>query len=219
MAAHNPLSTGPVARHTAAIAMVALIGIGYCLAIIVVMHFLRPDYNPTRNTISEYAIGPYGILMISGLFALGLGSFAVVIGLYQGLSQPARSWVGLLLLGLWAVGTIVGAIFPTDLQGAPKTPSGSIHGTASFLSIIGLVSGTIALSRRFKKDERWKPFHRTALILSLVMLLTFIISVVGFILLSDFVGLIQRILIAAMFTWFLLTAARLRSIAIESGSK
>ena len=202
-----------------ALATMALIGIGYCLVIIVVMHFLRPDYNPIRNTTSEYAIGPYGILMSSGFFALGLGSLALVIGLYQALSQPARSWVGLLLLGLSAVGNIVAAIFPTDLEGAPQTRSGSIHGTASLFVLIGLVFGTIMLSRRFKKDERWKPFYRTALIWSLVILLTSILLVTTFALELDFGGLIDRILLAAAFIWSLLTATRLRSIAIESGSR
>jgi len=200
-------------------ATIALVGIGYCLVILVAMHFLRPDYNLIRNTTSDYAIGPYGILMTSGFFAPGLGSLALVIGLYQGLSQPARSWIGLLLLGLSAVGNIVQAIFPTDLEGAPQTRSGSIHGTASLYVLIGLVFGTLLVSRRFKKDERWKPFYRTAMIWSLVILLTSILLVATFALELDFGGLIDRLLLAAAFTWFLFTATRLRSIAIESGSR
>jgi len=219
MATNSPLSTVPAARRTAALATIALIGIGYSLVIVVVMHFLRPDYNPIRNTISEYAVGPYGILMSSSSVGLIIGSLAVVIGLYQGLSQPTRSWAGLLLLGLSAVADIVGIIFPADLRGSPATPSGIIHGNAAVLGLLCLVSGTILVSRRFKRDEKWKPFHRTALILSLAMLLTFIVTVVGFALGSDLVGLIQRIFFVAASAWFLLTAARLRSIALEPGSR
>jgi len=219
MATSNPFSAVPAARHTATFATMALIGIGYCLVILVAMHFLRPDYNPIRNTTSDYAIGPYGILMTSGFYALGLGSLALVIGLYQGLSQPARSWVGLLLLGLSAVGNILAAIFPTDLEGTPETPSGNIHGTVSLFVLTGLVFGTIVLSRRFKKDERWKPFYHTALIWSLMILLMSILLVTTFALELNFGGLLDRMLLVAAFTWSLLTATRLRSITLGSGSR
>lgn len=84
------------------------------------------------------------------------------------------------------------------------------------LTFLGLTAAALLVSWRFKHDERWRPFHRFALTLSLVMLALFI---VGFLNISrglGFAGLAQRIMLVTMATWFLPTAARLRSLA--SGS-
>jgi Protein of unknown function (DUF998) len=200
----------------ARIATVATVGVAYFAAIIVVLHFLRPDLDPLSRPTSEYAVGPYGFLMTSAFFSMSLASFALVIGLYQGVSQPARSEIGLGLLGVWALGVLVAMIFPIDPEGAPQTISGTIHGINGPLAFLSLTAGAILVSRRFKHDEEWRPFHRTALMLSLIMLALFIATLVNVVTGSGFAGLCQRIFLAAFVTWFFLTATRLRSIAIEA---
>jgi Protein of unknown function (DUF998) len=91
-------------QQVARVATIALVGVAYFAVVIVVLHFLRPDLNPIRRPTSEYAVGQYGFLMISAFFSMSLASFALVIGLYQGVSQRARSPIGLAFLGIWAVG-------------------------------------------------------------------------------------------------------------------
>src|SRR5215204_6798797 len=200
----------------ARIATVAIVGVAYFVVIIVVLHFLRADLNPIRRPTSEYAVGPYGFLMTSAFFSMSLASFALVIGLHQGISQRARSQVGLGLLGIWAVGVLIAMSFPIDPEGAPQTISGTIHRINGPLAFLSLTAGTILVSRRFKQDGLWRPIHRTAVILSLVMLAAFIANFLNIATASGFAGLCQRIFLVAFVTWFLLTAARLRSIS--SGS-
>jgi uncharacterized membrane protein YozB (DUF420 family) len=203
---------------------VAIVGVAYFAVIIVALHFLRPDLNPLSQPTSEYAVGPYGFLMTSAFFSMSLGSFALVTGLYQGVSQSARSRIGLGLLGIWAVGVLIALIFPidpegapqTDPEGAPQTISGTIHGINGPLAFLSLTAGAILVSRRFRQDEKWRPFHRAALILSLVMLAVFIATFVNIATESGFAGLCQRIFLAAFVTWFFLTAVRLRSTATGS---
>jgi len=115
------------------------------------------------------------------------------------------------------VAILIAGIFPTALKGAPATKSDNIHSLASLVSFLSLIPAMILLSRRFKQDEEWRPFHRLALILSLIILATFI----GFFLTSEteFAGLSQRIFFATFLTWLLLTAAHLRFIALASFSK
>src|SRR5215203_2634998 len=200
----------------ARIATVAIVGVAYFVVIIVVLHFLRADLNPIRRPTSEYAVGPYGFLMTSAFFSMSLASFALVIGLHQGISQRARSQVGLGLLGIWGVGVLIAMTFPIDVEGAPQTISGTIHGINGRLAFLSLTAGAIMVSRRFKQDERWRPFHRTAVLLSLVMLAAFIATFVNLATGAGFAGLGQRIFLAAFATWFFLTATRLRSIATGS---
>ena len=90
-----------------------------------------------------------------------------------------------------------------------------MNGPLTFLS---LTAGAILVSRRFKHDETWRPFHRTALILSLVLLAAFIGTFLSIATESGFAGLAQRIYLATFVTWFLLTAARLRSVGRGSVS-
>jgi Protein of unknown function (DUF998) len=201
----------------ARMATVAIVGIAYFTLIIVALHFLRPDLNPLSRPTSEYAVGPYGFLMTSAFFSMSLASFALIIGLYQGVSQRARSRIGLALLGIWAVGVLIAMIFPIDPEGAPQTISGTIHGINGPLTFLSLTAGVILVSRRFSQDRKRRPFHRTAVILSLVMLAVFIATFVNLATESGFAGLCQRIFLVAFVTWFFLTATRLRSIAAGSG--
>ncbi len=71
-------------KHVTRLATVGLASMAYFVVIIVALHFLRPDYNPIRQPTSEYAVGPYGSLMTSAFFSMSLASWALVIGLYQG---------------------------------------------------------------------------------------------------------------------------------------
>jgi bacteriorhodopsin len=203
-------------QQVARVATIALVAVAYFAVIVVVLHFLRPDLNPIRRPTSEYAVGPYGFLMTSAFFSMSLGSFALVIGLYRGVSQRARSGIGLVLLGIWAVGVLIAMSFPIDPEGAPQTLSGTIHRINGPLAFLSLTAGTILVSRRFRQDGLWRPIHRSAVILSLVMLAAFIANFVNIATASGFAGLCQRIFLVAFVTWFVLTAERLRSISSRS---
>jgi hypothetical protein len=83
------------------IAYVALGGVTYYFVILVSLHFLRPDVNPISEFTSAYSFGSFGFLMTTAFFSQSLGSFALVSGLYQAVSQQARSLMGLIFLGVW----------------------------------------------------------------------------------------------------------------------
>jgi bacteriorhodopsin len=108
--------------------------------------------------------------------------------------------------------------FPIDPEGAPQTLSGTIHRINGPLAFLSLTAGTILVSRRFKQDGLWRPFHRPALILSLLMLAVFVATFLNIATGSGLAGLCQRIFLAVFVTWFVLTAARLRSFATGSVS-
>lgn len=203
-------------KQVAALATVVLLASTYFGIIIIALHFLRPDYNPISEPTSRYAVGPYGFLMTSAFLSMSLATWALVIGLYRGLSKPARSRIGLGLLGIWGIGLLIAMMFPIDLEGAPQTTSGTIHRINGPLVFLSLTAGTILVSRPFKQDARWRPFQRSALILSLIMLTATIATLLNVVTGLGFAGLCQRIVLAVFVAWLLLTAARLRSIAMGS---
>jgi hypothetical protein len=212
MSSNNVSSNTLPAKQVARIATFAIVGIAYFLIAVLALHFLRPDYNPIRRLVSEYAVGPYAFLMTSAFFGLSWGSLALVIGLSQAVSRTWRSWLGLFFLGTWAVGITIAGIFPAGSKNA--FTSASIHELASILSFFSLVIAALLLSWYFKQDEKWSSFHRPALILSGLMLL----ALIGFFWFVNtaYAGLSQRIFIAMVLMWLLLTASRLRYVATGS---
>jgi hypothetical protein len=197
-------------------ATVALAGIVYFVLIVAALHFLQPDLNPLSQTTSEYAIGPYGFLMTSAFFSMSLSSWALVIGLYQGVAQLARSRIGLGLMGVWATGVLVAMLFPIDPQDAPQTLAGTIHAINGPVDFLSLTLGVFLVSRRFKNDEAWRPVYRSALVLALLMLVEFVGVPLALATGSGLAGLAQRVFLVTFATWFCLAAGRLRSIAVET---
>jgi hypothetical protein len=199
-------------KQLKAIAMTVIGGSVYFVIVIAALHFLRPDLDPIRQPTSQYAVGPYGFLMTSAFFSMSIASFALVLGLYQGISQPARSQVGLALLGLWGAGVIIAMLFPIDPEGSPQTMAGTIHQIDGPLAFLCVTASTILLSRRLNQDENWRLIYHPALLLSLILLTAFILTFLSFATQLGFMGLMQRIHLTTLVTWMLLTAARLRAL-------
>jgi hypothetical protein len=195
---------------------IALVGIAYFAAIIVALHFLRPDLNPLQRPTSEYAVGPYGYLMASAFFSMSAASLALASGLARGIAPSARSRVGLGLLGLWGLNLLIAMIFPIDPEGAAPTLAGSIHSINGPVGFLSLSLGMVLISRRFKHDVAWRPIQRPAVLLALGNLATFLafplLNATG----TGLLGLAQRIALALIVAWYLLTASRLRSSDLGS---
>ena len=197
-------------------ATIALAGITYFAMIIIALHLLRPDHNPISRPTSEYAVGPYGYLMTSAFFSMSLASGALVIGLYQGVPRPAQSRLGLGLLAIWAMGVFIAMLFPIDLDGVPQTLPGTIHAINGPLTFLSLTIGVLLVSRSFKQDETWRPIYRSAVLLSLLMLVEFVGVPLAMATGSGLAGLAQRIFLVTFGTWFVMTAMHLCAIAVRS---
>ncbi len=126
-----------LARRLEGLAWVTIVGTVYFVLAVTALHFLRPDYNPTTRLLSDYAVGPYGYLMTSAWFALGLVSFALAFGIRDGVGPSRAKSAGSLLLGAAAVFGFLTGIFPPDLEGSPSTTTGALHlavGSISFIA-------------------------------------------------------------------------------------
>ena len=68
-------------------ATLATTGVAAFLILVVVLHFLRPDLSPVTRFLSEYARGPYGLLMTIAILSLSLGGLALLVGLAASLPR------------------------------------------------------------------------------------------------------------------------------------
>jgi hypothetical protein len=198
-------------RMTMVLALLTIVGIAVYLVNLAALHLLRPDVNPMSDPVSTYAVGPYGFLFIAANIGSGLAALALTLGLYRGIAPRGRSYVGLFLLGLYGVSELLAAIFPIDV-GAEATMAGTIHNIVGNLSFFAFPIGVILLSLGMGKDERWRSFRRTALAMSLLIVLTVILTMVGSNIGIGF-GLTQRLANVTNLAWMLVVALHLRSLA------
>lgn len=184
----------------------------YALLALIVLHVLRPDYAPASHMISDYGVGPYGWVMTTWFVATSCGCLMLLLGLTRTGLKSITARLGVLLLGIASIGLLLSAVFPTDLVGGPRTRAGEIH-TISFLVNVGsIIVATVLLSVSFGTSPRWRTYRSTALVLTLLILVAFVIQFRTLHRGMPY-GLANRLFVAVLFAWFLATAFRLRTLA------
>jgi hypothetical protein len=120
------------------------------------LHVLQPGLSPRDEAVSYYVHGPFGWLLTLGLLSLGAGSLALVAGLAP-MAYGRRARIGRFVLAVWALGVLLGAVFPADPRGhwdRPPTPGGMIHGQAALLAFVALPVAAVLLSGALRREER-----------------------------------------------------------------
>ena len=129
-------------------AIVAL-GSGVCFVLLVVLlHVLRPDLDPSWRFISEYAVGRFWYLMIIAFLSLSTGYVSLFLAIR---SQVPSTWgkVGLIVLLVSAAGMAIAGVFVTDPITTPATErsmTGRLHEVGAWLDLTPLAAPLISWS-------------------------------------------------------------------------
>jgi hypothetical protein len=159
-------------RHVARFsAHVSLLGILTSVGLVAALHVLRPDLDPARRFVSDYAVGPYHVLMDLAFFACGLGILALVFCLYYGVSSEGRSWPGLVLLIISGLCINIAARFHEPPHTSPAILLDTVHDSIVQAGLLSQTLAALAWSVRFRKDSRWRSVAGPALLLALLMAL------------------------------------------------
>ena len=190
------------------------------LITMVALHLLRPDYNPLRNFLSEYAVGPFGFLLTAAVYELAATFLMLLFGLRLSVRPSGFLTASCVLLGVVIISSCAVAVFPIDLIMPPDgsrptlavllaalTRTDIIHGLSSCLLFASLIALLLTLPSAYKHDEKWQSFSHTTLLLGFLFLAFF----VGLILAPFHLkGLAQRGMFLVILIWLLLTGLRLR---------
>jgi len=128
-------------------ARVAVGGAALAIAALAALHLLKPEIDPRRTMISQYALGRYGWLMGVCLASFALGSGGAAVGLsHRSLSLPGRA--GVLLLAFAALALVVAALCPMDPVSTPRprTFTGRMHGVAFLIGVPSQLIAVLLLS-------------------------------------------------------------------------
>ena len=190
---------------------VAIAGVAYFVLAIAYLHVLRPDVNPVARVTSEYAVGPYGVLMTSAYFIFGCALVALGIGIARSFDTRAWTTVGTALLYLAAAATAIAGLFPIDAGALrPITSEGRVHRLAGIVAFTSMTLGPLLLAPRFRRHRRWQDVASVGRLAGVAGLLG-LAAIQLFLLERGLAGVAQRIVLALVCAWMLLAAFRLTS--------
>jgi Protein of unknown function (DUF998) len=174
----------------------------------IVAQILPPYYNPIRTAESDLAVGPYGYIMTLNFLNRGILSLLFLYALTKTIHSPGgfetsnarrQFKIGTIIFGVWGVGAILLAIFPTDVPATPISWHGAIHGVLALPVFIGGAIGAVILSLQFGKSRilrSAKPASLSIAVLSAVLLIIVVPTLT-----TSIGGLTERLFLGSVLLW------------------
>jgi len=194
-----------------------IIGIVLYVVLDVVVQLLPPHYSPISQAESDLAVGKFGFIMTINFLNRGVLSLLFIYAFFRTLDYVgvarAQFRTGTYLLGVWAVGALLLAVFPTDVPATPVSWHGAIHLVVAIIAFIGGAFGTLAISQKMPQNGKFQALKRIALPLSIIVV---VIWVVEFGLPFTFThlnsrigGLTERLFLGSVLLWIGVVSAYL----------
>lgn len=184
------------------------------LVLLLLLHFIKPEFNPSWNMISQYEIGNYGWIMQLAFLTLASSCFALVLAIH---SQVRTIWgrIGLVLLLVTVIGMTIAAFNITDPITTPRaemTAHGNLHGLGFLLGVPSQVIAILLISLTLRRNRAWVSARRVLLWTAQLPWLS--VAVMGAIIIANggkfgpgiFVGWPNRLYIISCCIWLMTVA-------------
>jgi hypothetical protein len=153
-------------------ARTALAAVVVFFILVAALHFIEPEFDPSKRLISEYELGRYGWVMSLAFFSLGVGVLATLLSTWD-FSRIRRG-----LIGRWWFLAISVAFFGAGIF-YPYTPpnlASYIHGACGVIVIVTFPIAATLYSSALAHSQAWNASRgqlRWATVLVWVGLLSF----------------------------------------------
>lgn len=146
-------------------AKIAVAGSALSLILVVALHALKPEYNPSWRFLSEYAIGDFGWVMRLAFFSVAVSCLSLFVAVKShvqtiggkiGLGFLLATFVGLTMAGFFSIDPITAT--PDQL-----TQQGSLHGLASMIGIPSLPIAAMLISLSLGRNKNWASAKKSIL--------------------------------------------------------
>lgn len=147
---------------SAKIAIVSIIAYQLMMATLI---FIRPEIDPARQPISEYAIGRLGWLAVLA-FLCSAVSYGALWLLLKDQVQGFWGKVGLTLLAICTIGTIGVGVFVADPIAVPMdqlSPRGNLHVLFGTAALMLLPFAALLLNLNLARNPAWASAKRALL--------------------------------------------------------
>ena len=150
--------TGRLTAASSALAATSAATAGAFVVILIALHAIEPEFDPSWRFISEYQLGEWGWLMSLAFVCLSASAGTLLLAVRTQV-RTVGGRIGLGLLALTAVAFIIAGVFRTDssVADAPST-TGMIHNTAAAVGgFVPLAAYLIAWS--LARNIAWRPYR------------------------------------------------------------
>ncbi|UOV07287.1 DUF998 domain-containing protein [Pseudoxanthomonas sp. F37] len=149
----------PMHRGAARLAArLAILGALLFLGVAGGLQLVRDDLAWQQATLSQYLLGPYGLLLRTMYCLLAVAIVALAMGLYVQLAPRARSAAPVLLLSTGALALAGVAIGDSWLPQVAPDFHRMFHPVCAITAFLCVVSGMVLQAWRFRLDAAWR--HR-----------------------------------------------------------
>ena len=196
------------ARRARALFGVTLAGILLYLALDAVAQSLPPHYSLLSQAESDLAVGPYGYVMTLNFISRGVLSLSFLFALALTANSTdtigSRFRRGAWLFGVWSIGALLLAAFPTDVPPTPVSLHGAIHLVLAVLAFFGGAFGALYISLGMAGN---RPLARASSVavalayLSLACLVVFLATIALAHLNAEYGGLVERVFLGSVLLW------------------
>lgn len=203
-------------------ASISIAATGLFLALLFLLHFLKPEIDPSWRLISEYEIGNYGWLMRAAFFSLAAANASLIPAIRPQMRRLAGH-TGLWLLVLPVIGLLIAGIFPTGpITTPPQDYSFSMwmHSLGGLPAILGMPVAALVLSLNLLRRDRSRTNGRTKLLIVSLVVLMWVCLIVWLVMASiqqqtfyrtgenvyAFIGYPNRIYMVAYCAWLIAVA-------------
>ncbi|GEM_PF-835599 len=180
--------------------VVALIGASVFVGSLIALHAVRADIDWVTHYVSDFANGRFGWLLVFGAAVHGIGNAGLSIGLWRALGPGRLNAWGALLLGVSAVGIVMGGVFPIDPAGQPATWTGVAHRAIVAGAFAVETLALFLLNRAFARSASWRDAAARGRVFATVAALTLAGLLVA-VQQQTAQGLAERAALAAFMSW------------------
>jgi len=165
------LSTKPVSAFEMNAARISIASGALFLLLLVSLHVLEPEFDPTWRFISEYMLGDFGWLMTLAFLALAV-SLASTGAVVFSQIRTIPGYIGLVVLALAVVGILIAAAYKTDpifTKIDELTPSGKMHVLGASLDYSPLAF--LLFSFSLARTQAWNPIRKRLFVTAIVTII------------------------------------------------
>lgn len=175
----------------ATLGVVALAATLACFGVLVAVHLRPTGYDPLRDAVSDYGVGPSLPYYRAQTAAMALAAISIAVALARAVDPaPKRAIV---LLCVFAAARLAIPFFPTDLDRTHRTGTGAIHALLAAIAF-----GAVAWAAATRPDR-----------LGWIVVATAVAMAVSLRTRMPYFGLVERAFYAATLAWLSLVAVSL----------
>jgi len=198
------------------------------LAILVLMHFLEPEFDPSWRMISEYELGRFGWMMSLAFFCWGGSVLALLVALWPSLrtigGMIGRWWLVLISIALFGAGIFITNPITDDAVSTANT----LHALCGAIVILTFPIAASLITGSLSRNPDWIQARRRLLWMTLLVWLS-MFAFFGSIIVSNSInpsagrvgpevllGWPNRFMVVVYHVWLIITAAHAARISPQT---